>query len=260
MTKVNAGARRSLIRGGWHGEAIRYNRQNNYFKGMIVIATGIRYALICAALACQAALASPHYVFGPFLAGDESVVTDLNDHGTALIVRGNMNGTTASYYWPDASSPASGGAVLGYLGGEFDGVQAYEINNNNDILGLAMKDGAWVPTLWIGGTPFDLSDPANAGLVFERDPGPKFATINPYDLEIIGQPFPNYEEYNSGPCDYLTNARGDLIARVYMGVYTCGGGMLTSDVFLRQVPEPSSLALIFAGFAGAAWARRTRAT
>lgn len=110
-------------------------------------------------------LASPAYQYSGGY-GDTARPTDINDVGTIV-----WTGFCDSHC---GSRLGVGGAfVAGFAPWPNDYTRVTDINNNGDLLGSAIKGGGLVPTMWIGGVPYDLSDPTNAGLVFTYDPGPK---------------------------------------------------------------------------------------
>ena len=115
--------------------------------------------------------ASPTYLFSPGAYGDTAIPVDINDHGVLVWTGFSISG--------GASRFSDGSFVSGYgdaFGCDICGVQVTDINDAGDLFGSALKNGVYVPTIWIAGVPHDLTDPANAGLTFHHDPGPKFVT------------------------------------------------------------------------------------
>lgn len=139
-----------------------------------------------------------------------------------------------------------------------------DINNSGDMLGKATKNGVLTPAIWLDGVPYDLTDPANVGMVFDFDPGPKYLTdFDNHDLlalDVAGLPSYFLPTFCTGcapfpPFDYgygtnfiapsaavqryaLTNARGDIIFEYRLFSDRSHFGIL------RAIPEPSSVALV----------------
>lgn len=141
------------------------------------------------------------------------------------------------------------------------GVDVRGINSQGDMHGYSFNNDFGpqpVPTFWRNGIAYDMTDPANAGLVFVRDPGVSAGRFNFASLDIVNMlpgflPF-DYEQWLSEPHFALTNSKGEFALEVY------GGGML-GDVFLLvpfEAPEPGSLSLLLAGLAVIAHRQRLR--
>jgi len=187
-----------------------------------------------------------YWQYTQILWGDTVRVSDLNDLGVILYTGfgdwGIPGGASA------IGGPAGGDFVLGYGygGSPRGGVNVSDINDAGDAFGSAIRlDGVTVPTMWVGGVPFDLTDPANAGLHFNYDPGPKYAlNFDLWSLPVVGLPsFFTPDVYHVYWA--LTNIRHDYVFE-YSGFSGTSYGLLTA-----VVPEPGTLALVLAGMAGA---------
>ena len=208
---------------------------------------------------CSLAAASTVYwQFTRFLPGDTVAVSDLNDVGVILYTGfgdrfpggGSAIGRPPSYDYEFVQ----GYGIFPPLYNSLAGVQITDINDVGDAYGSAIRpDGVRVPTIWIGGVPFDLTDPANAGLHFNIDPGPKY--INNFDLwslPIVGLPFTQNPDIQVSPWA-LTNARQDYVIHL--------SGPWQADLYAlltAVVPEPGTLVLVLAGMAAALLVARGR--
>jgi hypothetical protein len=199
-------------------------------------------AALAIGAAQAAAVAAPVYQFTSLMLGDTAAPADINDHGVVVF-------TGFGDFMAYGASWVGGDFVQGYDGPA--GVQVTDINNAGDYYGTAMRDGVPVPTLWIGGVPHDLTDPANAGLAFEPDAGPKWTTVDPWALQVTGEPFPAWG--GGWEVQALVNAAGQLVVGYYHGFgYVDGfGGADQSYAVLVPVPEPATVALVAAALAGA---------
>jgi hypothetical protein len=187
-----------------------------------------------------ASASTVYWRFTPILWADTVAPTDLNDLGRISYV-GFGDPMQSAIGTATHSDPVRG---YGYWGGDYYGVSVRDINNAGDAYGAAIRlDGVTVPTIWIGGVPYDLTDPANAGLQFDYDPGPKYAlNFDLSSLPIIGLPFVP-DDVTVSP-SALTNARGDYVFEYYYYYGFKLYGLLTA-----VVPEPGTLLLVLAGLA-----------
>ena len=220
---------------------------NRRIKSVHSTALSLLGALILI-VAHSVAFAGPHYLFSYGDFGDTAFPVDLNDRGAIA-----WAGFGDSYV--HGASWANGDFVNGYgdaAGCIVCGVDVTDINNAGDLFGSALKNGVWVPTIWLAGVPYDLTDPANAGLLFHYDPGPKYANdFNLWELDVLGLPdFFNPDSVSIGG-NVLTNARGDFVFGYFAGPFESFG-------LLTVVPEPATLALLGIGLAGLGFARRKR--
>lgn len=208
--------------------------------------------LVGALLLCVQGLAfaSPHYLYS-FLGGDEIVPTDLNDHGV-VVMSGNSNVVPGGGSWlvGDRGDWTTATQVRGFGFGDspYGGVGVSDINNAGHLFGSALRNGFWVPTIWIGGVPYDLTEPGNLGLTFIPDHGPKWMDIDPWLLEIPGLPFNALPGDRIHDVRALTNLRGGfVVAHDYLhGFVNAWGAVNTSYALLTRVPEPSSGLLVIA--------------
>jgi hypothetical protein len=205
-----------------------------------------------------AAASTMYWRFTPVCAGDTVAVSDLNDQGVVLLTGFQFlgGGASATVVPPGCDREF----FQGY--GSFPpwynpdvGVHVTDINNAGDALGYAIRaDGKSVPTMWIGGVPFDLTDPANAGLHFNYDPGPK--AVNDFDLwslPVVGLPFTPDSGLQVSPFA-LTNARHDYV--FYIPQYPSGFDFY--GLLIAVVPEPGTLVLVLAGMVAALLVARGR--
>lgn len=202
-------------------------------------------------------LAGPAYLYSGGY-GDTARPTDINDVGT-IVWTGFCDSHCGSRL------EVGGPFVAGFAPWPNDYTRVTDINNNGDMLGTAIKGGVLVPTIWLGGVPYDLNDPANAGLVFDFDPGPK--TLSGFDnhdllaLNVLNLPsqflptfctacslVPGFDHgyghnfsvpFATVGGSALTNARGDIVFEFYYA-----GEMFSSFGILRAIPEPSSSVLV----------------
>jgi hypothetical protein len=201
-----------------------------------------RLAVAAALLAVQPAFAGYFYEDLPW--GDNTYPKDVNDHGEILYC-----------CFGDAWVPFAlfGGAVLQGEGGT--SAEAFDVNNAGHVLGSSLKGGALVPTMWIDAGPYDLTDPANSGLHFEFDPGPKEGGPGSdlLRLNVLGLPDCFHTDACTTSGGWLTNARGDFVFR-----YRRAGSPYDNSAALwfdghaepASVPEPSSLLLLLAATLG----------
>ncbi len=96
-----------------------------------------------------------------------------------------------------------------------------DINDAGDAYGTAIRpDGVRVPTIWIGGVPFDLTDPANAGLHFNYDPGPKFITdFDLWSLPVVGTAVHAEPGHPVVSNFAYTNTRNDYVFHYHRSVW-----------------------------------------
>lgn len=220
----------------------------------------VRHSLAVFVLCAQSlVIASPTYQFLPGSWGDEVAPADFNDLGV-ILWRGfpglvscgpNDQGSGGSFIEsPPYSRYGSGGFVRGYDGITACGVYVSDINNAGDMLGTAFHNGVEVPTLWIGGIAFDLTDPANVGLTFEFDPGPKRTAFDLWSLEVLGLPswFDAADRFPPVSSFALTNSRGDFIFDYDRSV----------GILIRLIPEPGTPFLVLGALGGLALMSRRR--
>jgi hypothetical protein len=220
----------------------------------------------------QTGMAAPIYSFSDGLYTDTTGPVDINDRGDILWsgfcdqrCRFSVDGDQGYDELPGAS-----------------GQLADEINNDGDILGWSFVGNSDpIPTLWLNGIPYDLTHPANGGLEFKRDPGPRSARFNLLSLHVPDLP----GEFRPTFCDWcpdgfldegyganyfapqlqqrtlnpaLTNLRGDLVFQ-FDGRASDSYGVLTVIGQTNDVPEPQSWLLLVTAMGGAAAVtRRTK--
>lgn len=185
--------------------------------------------------------ASPLYRFTHGL-GDTATAVDINDSGTIVYIGfGDIV--------PGEASAVDGLCCVAGFNGAAAGVTVREINNAGDLLGQAPKDGKMVETLWINGVPHELSDPANSGLSFVRDPGPTSIAFDLSAIDVVDLPVGfQLGLFSAPPQDALTNARGDLVF-----FYVGAAPGLAYGVLSLLVAEPPVLPLTLGAMAFAIW-------
>jgi hypothetical protein len=165
------------------------------------------------------------YVNLPF--GDTTIAVDLNDHGQVLFCCFGDSSTKRG--WLD------GHDLFGFDGG-FHALPE-EINNAGMVRGTAARrDGSWVPTVWVDFIPYDMTDPANAGIVFERDPGPQWTAFDLAGLTVSGLP-DCFVAHCTAENGALTNSRGDLVF-LYNDVRGPSYIQQSAMLVASTVPEP----------------------
>jgi hypothetical protein len=204
------------------------------------------------------------YKYEAGLLGDSGWAADINDNGEILWT-GSCD-ARCRIWTPFLQEPAGASGMLGT-----------DINNAGDVLGEVLTSGQRVPTLWKQGVPYDLTDPANAKLRFQYDPGPKYAPFDLLSLDVVNlpaifrptwcdscpTPWPDqgYGENYLPPlarvdASALTNARGDWVFG-YDAVVPDRYGVLR---VIGVVPEPPMPALISLALAAALCASRSNRT
>lgn len=192
------------------------------------------------------AAAAPVYVYQGLPFGDTAGVADINDQGL-LVWSGFCDGGCRSIVAPLGVDPWGGYLSVPSYDNSTYGALVTDINNDGDMLGTALKNGAYVPTMWLDGVLYDLSDPFNAGLVFDYDAGPKRTSFALSDVEIVNLPDMFLPEPAGPPVarfsnSALTNSRGDLV----LSYSRLGTPFPSYAALTMAVPEPSSLALVLA--------------
>lgn len=237
---------------------------------MISLVSGARSLVAVLLLGlCSLAFASPHYLFSS-LGGDEIAPTDLSNHGV-VVMNGNPNVVPGGGAWLVSGGGmwTSGTQVqgFGYGNSPYGGVGVSDINDAGDLLGYAIRNNVRVPTIWLGGVPYDLTEPGNLGLTFEFDPGPKWTDIDPWSLDIPSLPFDPLPGDRIHDVRALTNLRGDyVVAYDYLhGFVDSWDPMRTSYALLTRIPEPSTGLLVGAAIgalllAGSGVVRRAAGT
>lgn len=196
--------------------------------------------------------ASPTYQFSRLPWGDTAGSVDINDYGVIVFSGFGDNGL-------EGNSKIVGGDIVqgfGYLGVPYAGVSVSAINNAGDMYGTAIHNGIKVPTIWIDGVPYDLTEPENSGMTFNADPGPKWVNVDLWALDVLGEPFVR-DPYAPPCCNYvLTNQRGDYVAAFNRDGYNPPGTVDVSYALLRKLPEPATLFLVVVALLGLAATRR----
>ncbi len=206
-----------------------------------------------------AAATTTYWQFTRFLAADTVGISDLNDLGVVLFIGfGDRlpDGGSAVGRPPDYNYDFfEGYGIFPPWFNSEAGVHVTDINDAGDAYGTAIRpDGVRVPTMWIGGVPFDLTDPANAGLHFNYDPGPKSITdFDLWSLPVVGLPFAQSPDIVVSPIAY-TNTRNDY---VFHFTAPFGAGEFYA-LLIAVVPEPGTLALVLAAIAAASLVARGR--
>ena len=188
--------------------------------------------------------------------GDTVDLYGMDDAGDLLLNGyGDLGGGGRSMVIPRGGQ-ISGGFVTGLPkpdGGDArEGVLVSQINSAGDMIGTSYVPSAnggngTVKTFWRGGVAYDMSLPANAGLVFVPDPGAVSIQINLAALSIVDLP----AEFLSNPADYLpnsalTNAKGEY-AFVTLHTSPFGSGRAALLIPIASVPEPGTIALWMIG-------------
>lgn len=207
-------------------------------------------------LSAGLALATPVYRYEALRYGDTAAPVDINDLGQ-IVWTGFCDSGCRARVDDNILTPLPGGY----------GTAASEINNAGDVLGLSYFYGprGGIPTLWIAGVPYDLTDPANAGLMFVADAGPKHTSFDLLAVQVLNLPVGFLPEVcpdcvgGAGPSPWrpsrsaLTNARGDLVFG-----YQRVDSVWDSFAILQEVPEPASVALVLTALLAAALASTAR--
>jgi hypothetical protein len=205
------------------------------------VAACIARCLVGASLLCASALvlAGPVYLYTDAMYGDTVSPIDINDHGV-IVYTGFFGGGIGSRVGWESVPGYSTAPPLSF-------VYVTDINNAGDMYGTAERaDGMLVPTIWLDFVPYDLTDPANAGMAFNQDPGPKStAEFDLWSLNVVGLPpyFDPAEPYPWVSTWALTNARGDFVFEYRAGIFPSNG------ILTRVLPVPGTLALALCALA-----------
>ena len=132
-------------------------------------------SLLVATMSWSQQASAVSYLYTPLPYGDETTATDLSDSGAVLYCCFDGLGFSQIQTDPGVFNPTQNFAD--FPNSSHYGVFVDEINAAGDGRGIVLVD--WfgfpvteVPTIWTGGVPYDMTDPANAGIHFTPDPGP----------------------------------------------------------------------------------------
>lgn len=131
--------------------------------------------LLILVLAGACAKATPTYQFVWAGGGDVTGLTAINNLGQVLFTSGQFCGGGCSYInnirGPGGFQTFNGLPTTGFPQGTSEGTFIHSFNSAGDMVGTSRMPGGDRPTFWRGGVAYDLTDPANAHLVFVPDVG-----------------------------------------------------------------------------------------
>jgi hypothetical protein len=195
--------------------------------------------------------------------GDTIGIGGLADNGDLLMQGYGDLCTGGKSFILDRGGSANGGFVKGLTGADVNrnrecGAAVSAINSAGDMIGTSYNDAlASISTFWRNGVAFDLTNPANAGLVFVADPGAvRLAAFDVSTLVIENPPayFNNDYVIQLSRFRAFTNAKGEL---AFEAGFRRNGVLLTPVA--AAVSAPATLALVGLGLLGVAISRRRTA-
>lgn len=160
---------------------------------MMMVTNAFRGLALALVLVCSPAHSTAYRL--QFVGGDTVGVVGLNDAGVLLMggfgdrcgnpVGGGMSAILPPPYVPDPTWRFVIGLPTVPAGYEDCGVNVHRINSAGDMIGTSDRNGTSIPTFWREGVPYDLRDPANAGLTFVPDPGVRRVAFDFESFDIV---------------------------------------------------------------------------
>jgi hypothetical protein len=178
--------------------------------------------------------------------GDTVYVSDINDRGD-IVYSGFGDSGGLSYVQYGSTYLGSSSPELGAYRGvpvpsllydiyEYKGVRVDAIDNKGNLKGIWSNGVVSTPVIWHDMVPYDMTDPANAGVEFLGSVSRSLASDFFDSVTIIGMP---YREYSIGLG--LTNALGQIL--ITLSSPDPGGALSGEYALLTPIPEPGSLPL-----------------
>jgi len=141
-------------------------------------------------LAGANAKAAPTYQFIWAGGGDVNGLTAINNLGQVLMTSGQLCGGSPCSHIRDMRETHqwqtfTGLPIPGFPEGTDKGTLIQKFNSTGDMVGVSGYDGGGgTPTFWRDGVAYDMTDPANAHLVFVPDVGVGFGDLFLADLNL----------------------------------------------------------------------------
>ncbi len=234
--------------------------------------------VLCGAVLAAPAFAVPVYTWSIAAPGDAVSLTAMNSRGELLMGSGQCAqcpqiNTAGSYVVSSSSTPRANfwssppyNNIIGLLNPDLppaagpQNLRASAFNAAGDVVGVTQLGAGSVSTLWRAGVAYNLTDPANAGLVFTPDNQVTFGAIDLSTLDISGVtlagPPADVSAFLRSTVQGWRSSDNRYIAFEVSG-FALNGATARLELVNNTVPEPTSAAL-FGLAAVALGAIRTR--